>query len=223
MSIVVNSENSLTAKIAHRLQLAFDARRINPSVVAEELGISSPAVRKWLRTGKIRLENMVEFCDLYSINLEWLLTGRGVLEAESVTSGGGPGLATRDLPVIPLHKDSVSDSGEINYGCSETVVPWTVSDGGAKTAFRVTDNSLSDRYGAGTLLVCDHDRNAVIGDLVVGIVSRGNASFEMVARYKTEPRLGDIQYVSGDLRYPSITPDDFRIIGIVVEARISLH
>lgn len=223
MSIVVDTDSSFAAQIARRLQLAFDARRITPSVVADELGISSPAVRKWLRTGKVRLENVIEFCDLYAVNLEWLLTGMGTVEAEAVTSKGGSGVATRYLPVLPLRADSLSGKGDLDYTLSEKVIPWSVSGGDASTAFRVVDDSLSGRYSPGSLLICSFEEEAVVGDLVVGKIARKNGHKEMVARYKVEPRLGDIQYVSGDPRYPSVSPDDLEVIGVVVEARIPLH
>lgn len=216
---VVDSDASFAAKVAHRLQVAFDARELHATSVAEDLSISAAAVRKWLRTGKVRIENLIEFSDLYGISLEWLLAGRGPVDANEL-SQSTPGGHGSVIPVLPVANAALGADGELDYAVSERLAVFCEDDPACDVAFRITDDALVERAPAGALLVCSTEREPLVGDIVVGVLARDDGSMQLVAREKIEPHLGDIIFRSTDPRYPDIPPSCYRIIATATEVRI---
>lgn len=217
MSIVVNSDASYAAQIAHRLQVAFDLRDLSAASVSDDLGISAAAVRKWLRTGKVRIENLIDFSDLYSLNLEWLIAGRG--PATSGDSGNYPA-SISSIPVLPIAACSIFSDGTLDYSASDGLAPSSKEEGGGDVAFRVMNTGFGASIPPGSLFICSTSRPSAVGDVVVGVMQREENSFELVVREKVEPSLGEVRFQSRDSRFPDVPSPFFQPIATALETRI---
>ena len=65
-----------------RLDQALKARRIHKSyALAVELGVDESAISRWRRGRSISLGNAVRLAEALDVSLDWLLTGRGHIDA----------------------------------------------------------------------------------------------------------------------------------------------
>lgn len=65
-----------------RLDQALKARRVHKSyALAVELGVDESAISRWRRGRSISLDNAVRLGQALDVSLDWLLTGRGHIDA----------------------------------------------------------------------------------------------------------------------------------------------
>lgn len=65
-----------------RLQQALRQRRIRKlHALAVEIGVDQSAISRWRKGLPISLPNAVSLCRALDISIDWLLTGRGTMEA----------------------------------------------------------------------------------------------------------------------------------------------
>jgi transcriptional regulator with XRE-family HTH domain len=77
-----------------RLQHALRRRRIRKlHALAVEIGVDQSAISRWRKGLPIALTNAVSLCRALDISLDWLVTGRGVMEAHHVSSASSFDLA----------------------------------------------------------------------------------------------------------------------------------
>lgn len=69
---------------ATRLRQAMAARGVAKlCVLAAILGVTESAISRWRQGGAITLENAALLCDSLEISLDWLVLGRGDMEAHT--------------------------------------------------------------------------------------------------------------------------------------------
>lgn len=72
-----------------RLQQALRWRRIRKlHALAVEIGVDQSAISRWLKGQPISLPNAISLCRVLDISLDWLVTGRGAMEAHRLAAPG---------------------------------------------------------------------------------------------------------------------------------------
>ena len=70
-----------------RLEQALRRRRIRKlHALAVEIGVDQSAISRWRKGLSISLPNAVSLCLALDISLDWLVTGRGIMEAHRAGS-----------------------------------------------------------------------------------------------------------------------------------------
>ncbi len=72
-----------------RLQQALRRRRIRKLLaLAVEIGVDQSAISRWRKGQPISLPNAISLCRALDISLDWLVTGRGAMEAHRLAVPG---------------------------------------------------------------------------------------------------------------------------------------
>jgi transcriptional regulator with XRE-family HTH domain len=72
-----------------RLQQALRWRRIRKlHALAVEIGVDQSAISRWRKGQPISLPNAISLCRALDISLDWLVTGRGAMEAHRLPAPG---------------------------------------------------------------------------------------------------------------------------------------
>ncbi|MFY9762674.1 MAG: helix-turn-helix transcriptional regulator [Xanthobacteraceae bacterium] len=72
-----------------RLQQALRRRRIRKlHALAVEIGVDQSAISRWRKGQPISLPNAISRCRALDISLDWLVTGRGAMEAHRLAVPG---------------------------------------------------------------------------------------------------------------------------------------
>jgi transcriptional regulator with XRE-family HTH domain len=70
-----------------RLQLALRRRNVRKlHALAVEIGVDQSAISRWRNGSPISLPNAVLLCHALDVSLDWLLTGRGLMEAHRLAA-----------------------------------------------------------------------------------------------------------------------------------------
>ena len=92
----------MTAKqtFADRLRACMERMNYKQRYVADQVGVSQPAVAKWLAgdTRKVQADVLFRLADLFNVNARWLSDGQGQpcgpARAFGVCRGNAPGSRT---------------------------------------------------------------------------------------------------------------------------------
>jgi transcriptional regulator with XRE-family HTH domain len=88
-----------------RLQYALNRRGVRKLyALAVELGVDESALSRWRQGRSITLANAVTLCQTLDISLDWLLLGRGDMDAHQPSDHETrrPNFAPHDLPAPPI-------------------------------------------------------------------------------------------------------------------------
>ncbi len=81
-----------------RLQQALRRRGVRKLyALAVEIGIDQSAISRWRKGLPISLRNAVALCRALDISLDWLMTGRGMIEGHRITMSAPIDLAAHVL------------------------------------------------------------------------------------------------------------------------------
>jgi transcriptional regulator with XRE-family HTH domain len=81
-----------------RLQQALRQRKIRKlHALAVEIGVDQSAISRWRKSLPISLPNAVSLCYALDISLDWLVTGRGAMEAHRLAGPGSLEIAADAL------------------------------------------------------------------------------------------------------------------------------
>lgn len=205
--------------LATRFQVVAAARNLSNVSIARTMGVSAPAVTKWLRTGRIGRVHLVEFCDAYEIDLVWMLTGRGSMQASSSSHGE---LAL--LPAIPLNRAKVVDGGLIACPTDDEAghLAYHRQNDNPTFVIQLTDTSMAPGLQPGSFLFFEKvvsDADLAVGSIVVVALSGRQ---ELFIRRLEVPLIGKRLFAPDNQKHPSIDGDAAHILGACVECRYYL-
>ncbi len=91
--------------------------------VAEKLGVNYNTVKTWSTRGKIPLDSLVDRLQNETIDLNWLLTGKGSMFGESAVA------QTKDIIQIPYYPDiyAAAGAGGETYAAAPRYLPFSKS------------------------------------------------------------------------------------------------
>ncbi|MBZ7924354.1 helix-turn-helix domain-containing protein [Ensifer adhaerens] len=69
-----------------RLKVALEAKGVKKQMAfAAQIGVNDSVVSRWKRGQKLTLQNAVRICQALDISLDWLVLGRGTMDAHRVS------------------------------------------------------------------------------------------------------------------------------------------
>ncbi|WP_342632809.1 S24 family peptidase [Marinobacter alkaliphilus] len=202
------------AMLATRFQAVAAVRDLSNVDMARTLEVSAPAVTKWLRTGRIGRIHLIEFCDAYAIDLKWMLTGLGEMQASANDS-----LVL--LPAIPLNRAEVIDGGLI--ACTTDAeagrLAYHRQNDNPTFVIQITDTSMAPGLLPGSFLFFEKvisDADLAVGSIVAVALSGRQ---ELFIRRLEEPFIGKRLFAPDNQKHPSIDGDTAQVLGVCVECR----
>ena len=207
------------SNISERIRQAIRQTGKSQAEIAEAVGVSNPAVTKWLKSGSIAIETLIKLAQVTSCSFEWLATGH------DMAIGNVSHLpAKHKVVLVPLlswvQAGDFCDNPEIVLlDACEEMLPCPVPIGPKGYALRVQGDSMTSiypggrSYPAGCIIYVDPDKPVTNGARVVAYIEGTNeVTFKVYVEDAGEKFLKPI---NPQYRNISITKET-RICGVVV-------
>jgi hypothetical protein len=206
--------------LASRIQMVFAKTEMTATKVATDLDVSVSAVTKWLRTGRVARENLIEFSLRYEIDLIWLMTGGGLMSANEDQRGAR-------IPRIRLSKIySTLPRLDVLYEQEQSLGYEYVSKASAEFPALVADcEVLAPAIPAQSVIIFQRamTSDATYGDIVLVVQhDKHSHALKLFVRQYGEVEPGVPIYRASNNLWPQLSGKGFEVIGIATEIRFPL-
>ena len=125
-------------EIFDRLKLYFEVK--SDKKVSEKLGVNYNTVKTWSNRGKIPLDSLLKELQNETINLNWLLTGKGSMHLQE------PSKTQINNSTVGIGSIQGTVTGNINISIQKHKKEVTQKEDDLLEAYRTLSNDLQDYY-----------------------------------------------------------------------------